>query len=54
MHIVSANYIITSDKNFQILTNSAICYHDKIVEIDTIENLQNKYPQATLTKHGKN
>jgi len=46
MQILSAPYILTPDK---ILENMQIAFEEKIIEIG--QNLEEKYPQATLRHH---
>ena len=46
MQILVIDYIYTSS---EILTNQAIAFIQNIEAIDTLENLQKKYPNATIT-----
>ncbi|HIO90612.1 MAG TPA: metal-dependent hydrolase [Campylobacterales bacterium] len=54
MKIISADYILTMDKEFQILTDKAVAYDKKIIKIDTKENLVKKFPAAKLISCEKN
>lgn len=48
MNIISAKWVITCDENFSIIENGAIVFSDKILDIDTIENIQQKYPNENI------
>lgn len=48
MNILSAKWVITCDENFSIIKNGAIVFNDKIVDIDTIDNIKKKYPNNEL------
>lgn len=43
MKILAANYILLCDKEFTILQNSAIVFDKEIIDIDTIENITQRY-----------
>jgi len=51
MQIISAKYIY-KDKNF--LQNHAIAFDSKIVKVDTINNLKQKYPDIEVKDFGPN
>ena len=44
MKIISANWVVTCDENNRIIKNGAVVFDDKIVEIDTLLNIEKKYP----------
>lgn len=48
MKIISADYILTCNDNFDILENSAICFDENIIDIGNFENLCKKYPDAKI------
>jgi cytosine/adenosine deaminase-related metal-dependent hydrolase len=48
MNILSAKWVITCDENFSIIKNGAIVFNDKIVDIDTIDNIKKKYPNNEI------
>ena len=54
MKIISADYILTCNENFEILHNFAICFDKKILDIDKIEILSKKYPKAEIIELPKN
>lgn len=45
MRIVAPKYILTPH---QILTNKAVAFDEKIVAIDTLENLQKRFPHSSI------
>ena len=54
MKFISADWLLTCDDNFTIMQNAAIVFDEKILEIDTIEKIQTKYPNETIKYLGKN
>lgn len=40
MKIISANWIVTCDENNSIIKNGAVVFDDKIMEIDTLLNIE--------------
>ena len=54
MKIINANYILTCNDKFEILTNSAVCFDKTILNIDKLENLTEKYPEAEVIELPKN
>ena len=54
MKIISASYILTCNDKFEILTNSAVCFDKTILDIDKLENLSQKYPEAEVIELPKN
>jgi cytosine/adenosine deaminase-related metal-dependent hydrolase len=54
MKIISANWIITCDKNNSIIENGAVVFDETIIEIDTLENIEKKYPTIEIEKLDKN
>lgn len=54
MKIINASYILTCNDDFEILENHAICFDKTILDIDKLENLEQKYPEAEVTNLPKN
>lgn len=54
MKILSAKWVITCDENFSIIENGAIVFNEKIIDIDTQENIQKKYPNETIEEAKEN
>jgi cytosine/adenosine deaminase-related metal-dependent hydrolase len=54
MKIISANWLLTSDENNSILKNGAVVFDEKILEIDSLENIQKKYPNKQIEILGEN
>jgi len=54
MNFISADWLLTCDDNFTIMQNAAIVFDEKILEIDSIEKIQTKYPNETIKYLGKN
>jgi len=54
MKIVRADYILTSNEDFEILRDYAICFDEKILALGQAKKLQEKYPDATYRDGGKN
>lgn len=54
MKIISANWIVSCDENNRIIKNGAVVFNDKIVEIDTLLNIEKKYPNIEILKLEEN
>ncbi|GGD32451.1 chlorohydrolase [Malaciobacter pacificus] len=54
MKIISANWLLTCNENNSIIKNGAIVFDEKILEIDSLENIQKKYPNKQIEILGKN
>uniref|UniRef100_UPI0040482D5B aminofutalosine deaminase family hydrolase n=1 Tax=Aliarcobacter sp. TaxID=2321116 RepID=UPI0040482D5B len=54
MKIISANWVVTCDENNSIIENGAVVFDDKIQDIDTLCNIEKKYPNIEITKLDKN
>lgn len=54
MQILPANYILTCNKNFEILQNQAICFDENIIEINDLNTLTSKYPNAKILNSKEN
>ena len=54
MKIISANWLITCDENNSIIENGAVVFDEKIIEIDSLENIEKKYPDIEILKLQKN
>ena len=53
MKIISANWLITCDENSSIIENGAIVFDDKIIEIDSLENIEKKYSNIEILNFKK-
>ncbi|MFA9372674.1 MAG: metal-dependent hydrolase [Poseidonibacter sp.] len=54
MKILSAKWVITCDEDFSIIKDGAIVFTDKILDIDTLENIQIKYPNKEIIQSKDN
>ena len=54
MTILSASWVITCDANSTILKDGAIVYDEKIIDIGTVEYIQEKYPKEQIENLGEN
>ncbi len=54
MKIISANWILTCDENNRIIKNGAVVFSDKILEIDTLLEIEKKYPNIEIKKFEEN
>ena len=54
MKIISANWVVTCDENNSIIENGAVVFDDKIIEVDTLSNIEKKFPQIEIIKLEKN
>ena len=54
MEFLSANWIVTCNNEFTIHKDSTIVFDKTIIEIDTNENIQTKYPDAHIQYQGIN
>ena len=50
MKIISANWIVTCDENDSIIKDGAIVFDDKIIEIDSLDEIEKKYPNIEINK----
>lgn len=50
MKIISANWIVTCDENDSIIKDGAIVFDDKIIEIDSLDKIEKKYPNIEINK----
>ena len=48
MKIINANWVVTCDENNSIIKNGAVVFDDKIIEIDTLSNIEKKYPNIEI------
>jgi len=48
MKILSASYVLTFDDNFSIITDGAIVFDEKIVEVASLEYIKEKYPNIEI------
>ncbi|HIP13213.1 MAG TPA: metal-dependent hydrolase [Arcobacter sp.] len=54
MQILHANWLLTCDENFTIIKNGAIVFDEKIILVDSIENVKKKYPIENIKYMGEN
>lgn len=54
MNFLTSDWILTCDENFTIIENGAIVFDEKIIDIDTKENLKQKYPNEEFLYQGEN
>ena len=54
MKIIDAKYILTCNDDFEVLKNCAVCFDKTILDIDKLENLSQKYPEAEVIDLPKN
>lgn len=48
MKIINPKFILTCNENFDILQNQSICFDEKILKIDSLQNLQKQYKNAKI------
>jgi aminodeoxyfutalosine deaminase len=49
MKIISSKWVLTCDENSSIIEDGAIVFDEKIIEVDTLSNIQKKYPNIQIT-----
>ncbi len=54
MQIIRADYIVTSDEDFRILKDQAVCFDEKIIAIGDVDALRDRYPDASYHDSGEN
>lgn len=54
MKILNAKWVFTCDENSSIIENGAVVFDNKILDIDSLENIQKKYPQENIENLGAN
>jgi aminodeoxyfutalosine deaminase len=54
MKIISANWLVTCDENNSIIENGAVVFDDKIKDIDSLSNIEKKYPNIEIENLGEN
>ena len=54
MQFLSSDWILTCDDDFRIIKDGAIVFDEKIIAIDSLQNLQKKYPNETFHHQGDN
>ena len=54
MKIISADWLVICDENNSIIQNGAVVFTDKIQEVDTLYNIEKKYPNIEIEKLAKN
>jgi len=54
MKIISSKWVVTCDENNSIIEDGAIVFSDKIIDVDTKENIQKKYPNIEIQEEKEN
>lgn len=54
MQVISANWLLTCDEYHSIIENGAVVFDEKIIDIDTLENIRKKYPNEIIKELGQN
>ena len=54
MKFLYADWLVTCDDNFTIIQDGAICFDEKILDIDTYERFKIKYPNENIEYLGTN
>ena len=54
MKIIGANWLVSCDENNSIIKNGAVVFDDKIQEVNTLTNIEKKYPNIEIIKLPKN
>ena len=54
MKILSSKWLVSCDENNSIIENGAVVFSDKIIDIDTKENIQKKYPNIQIEEQKEN
>ena len=52
MNFLTSDWIVTCDDNFTIIKDGALVFDEKIIDIDTKENLEKKYPDSIFEYQG--
>lgn len=53
MEILKASWLITSDTKGTIIQNGAVVYDEKIIDVDSVENIKERYPTITIKDLGE-
>ena len=53
MNFLSSDWIVTCDENFTIIKDGAIVFDEKIIDIDTKENIERKYKNCDFSYQGE-
>ena len=54
MKILRADYVLTCNKNFDVIEDGAVCFEKQIVEVGYAKDITNKYSDAKITYMGEN
>ncbi len=54
MNILYADWLVTCDESFTIIKNGAVVFDEKIIEIDSIENIRERYTLDDIEYMGTN
>ncbi len=54
MKFLSSDWVLKCDKEFTIIKDGGLVFDEKIIDVDTLENLQSKYPDAEFIYQGEN
>ncbi len=50
MKILAAKWVFTCDENSSIIEDGAVVYNEQIIDVDTLKNIQEKYPSFEIEK----
>lgn len=54
MNIISAKWVLTCDENNSIIEDGAIVFDKKIIDVDTLQNIKEKYPNIKIKETKEN
>lgn len=54
MKIISASWVVSCDENDRIIEDGAVVFNDKIIEVNTLLEIEKKYPNIEIKKLEKN
>jgi cytosine/adenosine deaminase-related metal-dependent hydrolase len=54
MKLFHADWLMVCDEQFTVIKDGAVVFDDKILQVDTIENIKNNYPNEEVKYLGKN
>ncbi|MFZ9659244.1 MAG: aminofutalosine deaminase family hydrolase [Arcobacteraceae bacterium] len=54
MNFLASDWILTCDENFAIIKDGVIVFDETIIDINTKENIEKKYPECEIVYQGEN
>lgn len=54
MKYIHSDWVLKCDKDFTIIKDGGVVFDEKIIDVDSIENLKSKYPNAEFNYQGEN